>query len=472
MSNLLTALTTAGRSLGVYQQALDVIQNNITNSTTPGYAKQSLKLTALPMDTAGGFAGGVAARGLDSARSEFADEEVRRQLQSLGRYQAQSQAIASIENLFDVSGDSGIPADLNVLFQSFSAWSVSPASGSARQSVMAGAQSLAGDIRSLAGSLGSVAKDVQGQIGSTVSQINQLAAAIQRANVQRRQEASADPGLDANLHNDLEQLSELVDITTVSQAEGTISVMLKSGSPLVVGDNLYSISSSLSALGNAANPNAPPSSQILDWQGADISGQIQGGTLGGLLDVRNRVLPLLIGDGQQAGYLNQFASSFADAVNQILESGSTGSGLGAGLGSPLFAYDATDATSAARTFALNPNLTADGLAPVDAAGNSNGNALQLAALADDADALGAFGYVGFFSEIAAAVGRDSASAQTGEQAQSQVVTQTRALRDKTSSVSLDEQAILLLQFQRSYQAVAKLLTTIDGIMDSTLNLIR
>ena len=84
MSNLMASMATAGNALDVYQQALTVVQNNITNSSTPGYATQSLNMVAQPLDVAGGLAGGVAAQGLESARDEYAEDEVRRQLQSLG----------------------------------------------------------------------------------------------------------------------------------------------------------------------------------------------------------------------------------------------------------------------------------------------------------------------------------------------------------------------------------------------------
>jgi flagellar hook-associated protein 1 len=471
MSNLLTSLTTAGHSLGVYQQALDVVQNNITNSSTVGYAKQLLDMAALPFDTASGLAGGVAGRGLVSARDEYAEEEVRRQLQSLGRYEAQSQTVSSIEGLFDVSGNSGVPADLNALFQSFSAWSVSPTSDTARQSVIASATNLARDIHSLSISLSSAAQRIHTQIGSTVTQINQLATAIREANVQRQQAGAVDPGLDASLHSNLEQLAKLVDISTVSQADGTVSVILQGGSPLVVGDTQYPVSAGLTALSGATNGQAPPSSQILDWQGTDITAQIQGGQLGGLLDVRNNLLPSIIGDGVQTGSLNQFASTFADVVNGILESGSTGTQADAIKGTALFTYDRSDPTLAAGSFALNPAITPDALAPVDAAGGANGAALRLAGLANSTSGIASRTFGDFFSQIAAVVGQASLAAQTGQSAQAQVVAHTRTLRDQTSGVSLDEQAVLLLQFQRSYQAVARLLTTINGLMDTTLNLV-
>src|SRR3954452_1306264 len=103
MSNTLAALNTAGGALGVYQRALDVVQNNITNSTTPGFAKQSVNLEALPFDLTSGLIGGVAGRDLRSARDEYAEEEVRRQLHTSGRFDAQAHAASEIENQFDIS---------------------------------------------------------------------------------------------------------------------------------------------------------------------------------------------------------------------------------------------------------------------------------------------------------------------------------------------------------------------------------
>src|ERR1035441_1834050 len=84
MSNLLASLRTSGNALAVFQDALGTIQNPIDNSSTPGYAKQQVNLEAQPFDMARGLAGGVAARGLDDSRNQFAEEEVRRQVNTLG----------------------------------------------------------------------------------------------------------------------------------------------------------------------------------------------------------------------------------------------------------------------------------------------------------------------------------------------------------------------------------------------------
>lgn len=469
MSNLLASLQTAGHALDVYQQALDVVQNNITNAGTPGFATQSPKLLALPFNLSGGLIGGVAEKGLESARDEYAEEEVRRQVESLGRYETQVQGTSSVEQLFNVSGTSGIPADLDQLFQSFSAWSVTPNGPVAQQTVLSSAGQLGDDVRQLSASLTTTAQDIRTQIGSTVEQINQLAATIQQSNVQRLKETSLDPGLDANLHSSLEQLSELADISVVSQADGTVNILLSGGSPLVVGTTQYSLGASVGVLSTAVNPQAPPSAMIHDSQGNDITAQIQGGKLSGLLDVHNRVIASMIGDGNQTGSLNQFAKTLADTINGILQSGTTASGAA---GTALFVYNSSDPTTAAGSLALNSSLTGSDLAAVDAQGNSNGNALNLAALADSQDSINGLSLGGFFAGIASFAGQESSSAQSNQQTQQQVVAQTRALRDQTSGVSLDAQAVALLQYQRSYQAGARLLTTINSLGDELMSLIK
>src|ERR1035438_2797494 len=178
MSNLLASLRTSGNALAVFQDALGTIQNNIDNGSTPGYAKQQVNLEAQPFDMAGGLAGGVAARGLDDSRNQFAEEEVRRQVNTLGRLDVQSQAVSSIEKLFDVSGTTGLPAALTQLFSSFSAWSVDPNGISARQTVLDSAGQFADQVRNLAGSLNNVSQSLDQQIASTVQQVNSLAAQV------------------------------------------------------------------------------------------------------------------------------------------------------------------------------------------------------------------------------------------------------------------------------------------------------
>lgn len=468
MSNILASLATSGNALNVFQQALNVIQNNISNASTAGYATQSLNLEAQPLVVTGGLTGGVAARGLQDSRDQYAEEQVQLQTQTLGMYTAQAQASGTVQSFFDVSGTGGLPAALNNLLSAFSSWSTTPNDATAQQTVLSSAQALAGSVNGLANSLSSTSQQLDGQIGSVVSQINTIAGQIQQYNQGVLKNSAPDPGAQANLYSALDNLSQLTNFTTVTQTDGTITVMLGGGDPLVMGTQVNTLSA-----GTSGGSSAPPSDTVLDSQGNDITSQITSGQLGGLLDVRNNVLGSLLGNSQQAGSLNQFASTLADTVNQILESGTVSTSAGAASGTALFTYDTSNPTNAAASLAVNSSITGSQLAPVDSSGNANGNANQLAGLGTAGSTQGlidGMNLVQFLAQMTSNIGQQNQTATTNQTTQQQIVSQATSLRDQVSGVNLDEQAVDVLQFQRAYQASAQVLTTLNEMADSLLNM--
>jgi flagellar hook-associated protein 1 FlgK len=469
MAGLVSALGTAANALDVIQQALDVVQNNVSNSSTPGFAAQQFNFEAEPFDTASGLAGGVGSGGTTSTDDPYADANVRQQLQALGFYTAQAQSTGTIQSFFNVSGTAGVAGALNNLFTSFSAWSATPNDTTAQQTVISDASALAQQINGLSNSLTQTGQQFGQQIGSTVSQINTLASQVQQYNVRVLQQPQPDSGAAANLENTLESLSQLVNITTLHQADGTVTVLI-GGTPLVIGDQQYSISAQTAVVTSPppVNADSQPTDQILDSQGNDITSEVTGGQLGGLLYAKNSVLASIIGDGQQAGTLNQFAQSLADTVNGILESGTVSTASGAAAGIPLFNYNNNDATLAAGTLTVNPAMAPGLLAPVDANGNSNGNANQLAALATAEGQIDGQSFSGYFGGIAASVGEQNQTATNNQTTQQSVVTQAQSLQQRISGVSLDDQATDLMQYQKAYQAVTEIMTTIGNLTNSLL----
>src|SRR5580704_9425757 len=119
MGSLFGTLNNSLQAIQAFQTALSVSQNNVSNSSTPGYARQVANLEALPFDTSNGSTGGVQAGPTQSTQNEYANQAVRNQLSQQGNYSAQASALASIQGLFDVSGQTGLVGDLNSLFQSF-----------------------------------------------------------------------------------------------------------------------------------------------------------------------------------------------------------------------------------------------------------------------------------------------------------------------------------------------------------------
>jgi flagellar hook-associated protein 1 FlgK len=472
MGGLFSSLNTSVEALRSLQSALAVTQNNVSNANTPGYARQIALLESQPFNLSAGLPGGVQFGGTQSTQNEYLNQAVRTQLSAQGYFTGESNPLASIQSLFDVSGQSGLTGALNKLFQSFSAWSATPNTTSA-QAVLNQAQALAQSFQSAAASLSQVTNSVSQQISSNVDQINHLTAAIQHANIAIGNSNAPDAGLDANLHASLESLSQLADITVSFAPNGTATVLLGGQTPLVIGAQQYTIQASFAPTGTPTIPNATPDARILDSNGQDITSHISQGSLGGLLNVRNSVLPSLQGDGQQQGTLNQLAQQVADRVNSILTSAQT---TGGAAGTPLFTYNAGSPAAIAQTLALDPNITAGTLAPVNPGPPvvSNGAALQLAGLGNStnpADLISGKTILQFLSSVATQAGQSASDAQTGSNLHAQLLAQSRSLQTQVSGISLDAEAAQVLQLQQGYQAASKMVSVINSLSDALLNMV-
>jgi flagellar hook-associated protein 1 FlgK len=118
--------------------------------------------------------------------------------------------------------------------------------------------------------------------------------------------------------------------------------MLGTGTMLLAGSNQNKLSVSYSVPTTPAPTNSlgPPDAQLIDSHGSDVTANATGGELGGVLYVRNQVLPSIQGDGSQDGSLNQMAKGFADQVNSLI-------------GFPLFTYNSADGTNTAASLQVS-----------------------------------------------------------------------------------------------------------------------
>jgi flagellar hook-associated protein FlgK len=97
MSSLFSILGSTAGTLAAFQTALDVSQNNVANSATPGYAAQSVTFDALSFDPANGDLGGVSAGEIQSSRNEFDEQNVRAQNSLLGTAEQQVQSLTDLQ---------------------------------------------------------------------------------------------------------------------------------------------------------------------------------------------------------------------------------------------------------------------------------------------------------------------------------------------------------------------------------------
>jgi flagellar hook-associated protein 1 len=474
MGSLTASLFGAASALDVFQYALGVSQNNIDNASTPGYARQQAVLQAMPFDPSTGLAGGVSPGQLVDSRDLFAERDVWQQAAAQGDASAQSEVLTAIQNALPVSANGGIPGALNTFFSDVSAWSASPNDSNIRQAIMNDAGALVQSFQTTAAGVHNVSQSTDQSIRDTVNQINQLSSQLSSLNAAVGQGGQHDAGLQAQIYSTLESLSGLVNISVLPQPDGTVNVMVSGGAALVVGKQSFALTAT-AAQAPAQNPvdsQAPPHAVIQAADGSDIISQITSGTLAGLLQVRNVTIPGLLGDATQAGALNQLAQTMAQRINTILGQGSVSPGVPSPGG--LFLTDPDHPCSAAANLALDPAMSASQLPAIDENGVPNGIPLQLAALANPqqaADEVNGVSYTQFYGNTAASMGRQINQAQSDQDVASQLVAQARSMRQNSSGVSLNQEAINILQFQQAYQAAAKLVTTLNSLTQSVINMI-
>src|SRR5579883_1529449 len=146
MSGISSALFNSANALEVFSRGYDVIENNITNVNTPGYAKQDQLLLAQPFNPALNVTGGVTDGPMISSRSEYLEQAVRTEQQALGDASQRSADLGQVQSLFDLTSSSGVANNLSAFFNSFSQLSVNPNDTVSRQAVINAAGQLAGSI--------------------------------------------------------------------------------------------------------------------------------------------------------------------------------------------------------------------------------------------------------------------------------------------------------------------------------------
>jgi flagellar hook-associated protein 1 FlgK len=479
MSGILSSIQMAGNALLAHSRAMQVTQNNLVNASTPGYARQYASLSAEPFDPAQGLAGGVRFAGVYTSRSEFAESGVRAQTSLYERDQQLAQMLAAISPWLD-SGDVSSPAGLAGAYHTFkqalTAWANAPDDVTVRQRVIDEAGGLARSFRDAAAGIETVRQQGLAQLRNAVDQVNRILADLN----QMQQGFSGDaqpPDASAPFYASLEELSTYLDIQVSKTPEGKFTVTTNSGGALLLsGNQIFPLSVSVQAPspGDAFSGGAPIVKLVAG--ATDISEQVKGGQIGGLLEGLTQVIPSLIGDGRQEGDLNRLARELGARVNSILTSGRTpGNPPAAGI--PLFQW--SSAGGAATALTVNPQMSATKLATLPGASDTSGKSIpaQLLGLLDAANPTGKIMPEGlsvgdFLASLTAKLGGEQASVEKAGEFHKQLLEQARSIRERASGVSLEEEAVNLLQFQRSFEAISKVISVLNEMADATLALVR
>ncbi|MEZ5400948.1 MAG: flagellar hook-associated protein FlgK [Bryobacteraceae bacterium] len=452
MGNLLSSLVTVADSMRTVQKAIDVSSNNVTNANTPGFVRQDLSLVAKRFELDHALPGGVGDQGLISSRRAFLELGVYEQAGREGRYAQLTSNLERLEPLLDVTAQGGVSGALDNLFAAFSQWSVNPNDQPSRQRVIDRAADLGNAFRFLSGSITASVSDAAAETGALVGQVNRLGQRILEYNVEVRQDRRKleDPGLDAQVHAALEELSGLVDFDLIRSEDGSFTVQLGGQTPLVIGDHTFPVS--------VEAGNGPI--VLRDSLGRDITGQIGAGKVKGILEFADSSAGVLLDD------VNTLAAAVADQVNGTLANGVDRNGVP---GAELFSYD--NVTGAAASLTVT-SITADELAAaaIDAPGG-NANALDLAALSTSRVVNG-YSFSQFLGQTAGQLGQTLGNARESARTHELLLGQARQLRAASSEVDLNAEAVKLVAFQRQYEANAELVRVLNSLTETMLGILR
>jgi flagellar hook-associated protein 1 FlgK len=431
------------------QRAMEVNANNIANVNTEGYSRQRVELASgRPVPGTFGSRGdgmrgtGVTVADVVRARSTLADSAFRSETATEASWAARADIMGRAEQVLGPFGG-GAPEALADFFGAWEELSLHPELPAARRAVLEAGASLAGTFNSAAGDLEDLAAGATGQVRSTVEEVNRLAAQVAKLNAgiadATNGQQSPNDLLDQRDHL-LDRLSALTGATARPGEMGRVDVFVGSRA-LVRGETVETLQ---------AADNEPIT---VSWQlGAGAA--VPGGTLGGLVGSAATIASL-------RQDLDALAGDFATQVNAAHSQGFTPAGAAGG------AFFGGIGAGGLRLVLTEPGAVA--AAGSAGGGPNDGNhALEMAELRTTPMLTGPSAEETLHA-YAARLGSLASEAASQAAASGEILGGLARDRAEISSVSTDEEMADMIRFQRAYEASARLMTTVDQMLDRLIN---
>mgnify|MGYP001382847059 CR=1 FL=1 len=465
MTTINDILHLANSSVQVNRKALEVVGNNISNVNTPGYTRQ--RLVVEPQTVVGAWGNayvGVKGENVERVYNNFLDQQAALQKQRYGFLEGRQNVAKQIEATYDELEGRGISTALGEFFTSFSGLAGDADSLAERQNVVQKSQVLVNHINATYNSLKNLTSDLNMDIEADVGEANTLLSEIADLNDRIIQAGGMENGDVAQLLDQRElkarELAEIIPSNTYIDRKGNLNVLWK-GHTLVDGVN----AAEFSTIPGSAYGLQLTYGNSIPLDVTDQMAQDSGGKLAGLLYAREVDIANAMSD------LDNFAYTLAQQINGLH---STGYALDGSTGRNFF-NAITTVEGAAGQLSINQEIVDDPsliAAAQDSAGLPGDNRIALAISDMQADQ-STFGNATFGEEFSLMMGRISReinSLDKDVELQEMVMLQSENFRQSVSGVSLDEEMVSLIQWQRAFEASAKMISAVDSMMATILEL--
>lgn len=269
------------------QTALATNSNNIANVYTPGYSRETVELSGGPGASP---VSGVSVSSISRQTDAYLSAQLDSALSASAALETREANLSQIDNLL-ADEEAGLAPLMQQFFAAIEGVASQPGDPAARESMLGTAESLAGQLNAFAGYLDEMDAGVNARIGDVVGDINnattQIASLNEQISMTRARTGEEPLGLLDQRDQAVTELQSLVGVD-VQEQDGRLSISLGNGQLLVNGSDSHDLvavvdpqDASRVVVNYSAAPGMPMSLE---------EGQLEGGTLGGLLGFREESL--------------------------------------------------------------------------------------------------------------------------------------------------------------------------------------
>lgn len=458
------------RGMAVSQSALGTTSHNIANKSTEGFSRQRVDVMTSPAIGNGNSRVGTGASlsGISRTNNPWLEKQIEREGSNLAFLEGRSGALSRLESTFNEQSVKGLSNSMAEFFNSFRELANNPESLASRTVVRDNATALVKNFQEMDRQIVSVTNELNNVVETGVREVNAHVKEI--ATLNDKINSIEMTGAAANDERDrrdllVKKLSEKIDI---SYAEDTKSGMInitagKTG--VIVGGTSFS---ELKTSNNQFNQTLIMYEMSAGGTQVDITEQFKRGALGGAIELRDGMVDSLRGDLADLSYniANEVNKAHTEGFDRYNKQGEN------------FFDIPQDGSFLIENLKLNHVISSDvgriaAAAKPNAPGdNTTANVIHSLQFKATMGPERTFTFDNFYNSKVGEVGIMSQKSQANFDSQKSILDQIKNVRESVSGVSLDEEAQKMIEFQKSYEASARVIRMADEMFDTVLNLKR
>ncbi len=443
MSGIFSTLNTANKGMMASQTVLQTTSHNISNANTEGYSRQRVDLKA---DLAFNFAGvgqlgtGVKMESIVRVVNDYVSKQIRQENSTLNQFAAKSEVLEHLEIIFNEPSDTGLNFNLGEMFAAWQELSINPENLNFKTIVVEKSRTLTDTLNHMMNQLNSLEDETIELINKNADEFNSIITQLDTLNQQ-----IYNISVKGQIPNDLMDQRDLLlkKLSSISDFEADLveynKVEISINGNKVLGLNTkYELS--VDNNGELSLVNSKDGSDVKPIENS--SGQIKG-YKDALLDIEGR-----------KGELKKFTENLATTINDVHTKE----------GEEFFTFKDG-------RIIVNENIVKDNnlvkAGKGDALEGDGSLALEIAQLRNKK--INGVTIEGAYRDMVTKVGISKEHADNMVSNQEVLVNQLELRRASSSGVSINEEVTNLIQYQKSFEANAKVIAVLTDMLDTLIN---